>query len=169
MCASGWYEGLKTASGSRTSLVLPEQVKIPSGGYLGQSPARVRVPDGWPAQFGWNGWKIILCGTRVRVGSDAGTALVWICFSGAEESTKTVHSGWWAFFAQQSKPPWQTPDSVITQRSVWCFPSGAGRASASNYCGSGRVRNVIPGYTRVRFAPGMVEKELGEETSKSIP
>ena len=41
----------------------------------------------------------------------------WINYSGAE-STKTVHIGWCAFFAQQSKAPGQTPHSVFPQRSI---------------------------------------------------
>ena len=57
------------------------------------------------------------------------------------------------FFAQQSEAPRQTPDSVIPRHIVSNFPSGAGRASGSIYSGSGRVRNVIPGYGRV-LAPG---------------
>jgi hypothetical protein len=76
------------------------------------------------------------------------------------------------FFAQQSKAPRQTPASVILRRSIECFPSGAGRASVSIYIGSGRVRNVIRGYGRVRVCKirpvywflVMSEKELGEET-----
>ena len=47
-----------------------------------------------------------------RVFSGAG------CYSGAEESTKTVNSGWCALFAQQSKAPGQAPHSRIPRRSI---------------------------------------------------
>ena len=75
--------------------------------------------------------------------------------------TKTVHSGWCAFFAQQSKAPHQTPDSVISgiQSNVSNFPSVAGRASVSIYRGTVRVRNVILGYGRVRVCQKSVSIE----------
>ena len=145
MCASTWYFELKTASGSLSSLVglLPQPVKTRSGGYLGQSPARVGVPDGWPAQFGWNGWKIILCRTRVRVGSDAWTARV----------SQTVHSGWCAFLHSNLKHNFKQQICCLNEhwKQINCLEC-SGRMNQ----GMGAV-NFISAQSAMRFT-----KEKGE-------
>ena len=107
---------------------------------------------------GYFGWKIMY---RVCAGrpNSAGQSQVLrlllfflrLCYSGQEESTKTLNSGWYAFFAQQSIAPRQTPDSVSN---VPNFPSGAGRASISIYSRSCRVRNVIHGTVGTRVGCG---------------
>ena len=47
MCASGWYYELKTASGSRAPLVLPQQVKTRSWGYLGHGGEGIGGKEPW--------------------------------------------------------------------------------------------------------------------------
>ena len=47
VCASGCYYELKTASGSLTSLAFPQQVKTPSGGYLGHGREGIGRKELW--------------------------------------------------------------------------------------------------------------------------
>ena len=92
----------------------PAWVRVPVG-------SRTRIllgdnPNSTGLQFGWNGWVIMYCvGPTVAVGhsrvgrlNSAGPLRVlrlrarllrcWKCYSGAEELTKTIHSGWCGFF-----------------------------------------------------------------------
>ena len=78
----------------------------------------------------------VLCRTRTRVGRLNGTGRTrvlqlrarllrcWICYSGVEESTKTVNSEC-AFFAEQFKAPGQAPHSPAF-RVYFSFGCGSG-------------------------------------------
>ena len=106
MSASGWYYKLKTASGSRTSLILPKQVKTRSGVYLGQTPARVRFTRRVNRTISMKRGKNNVCtvldtgaGRVGRLNSTCRSQVLrlrarllrcWRCYSGAEESTKIV-------------------------------------------------------------------------------